>query len=75
MVTLGDRGMIRESAALARLLMAYQSYRAPDQADVDVVVELEDRLGDDSPVLSDLVVLLVVIHDRLLHTRTTAEVS
>ncbi len=70
---LNDRGLIGEGAALTRLIAVYRDYRSPNQEDVDLITELEDKLDDDFPWRADLVVLLVVLHDRTLHTRTSSE--
>jgi len=61
------RGMDDAGLALVRLLVAYRTHAVPASADVDEVVALEGLAFDDisgHPPLSDLVALLVVLHDR-----------
>lgn len=70
---LNKRGLIGEGVALARLITSYQDYQPPDHDDIDLITGLEDKLNNDSSWRSDLVVLLVVLHDRVLHDRTALE--
>lgn len=60
-----DRGLGDEALALTRLICAYRTHADPDPADVKTIAGIEEHLADDR-VLHDLMILVVVLHDRAM---------